>query len=122
MAYLAMVVFLAVRNIVLLWNVYRKETDSLKKNQLVFFFITINIFSFSAVDYLLNYPFLVEKLNIQLYPFGVFFITSGVMVFILSHFMTLSLTLEKRVAEKTSQLKTYVHALEEAANIKKDFI
>ena len=47
-AYLAMVVFLAVRNTMLLWSVYRKETDSLKKNQLVFFFLAINIFSFSA--------------------------------------------------------------------------
>ena len=121
-AYMIMVVFLVTRNAWLLFSVYRKETDSLNKNQLVFFFLAINIFSFSAVDYVLNYPFLVEKLNIQIYPFGVFFITFSVMIFILCHFMTLNLNLEKRVAEKTLQLKTYVHALEEAANTKKDFI
>lgn len=121
-AYLVMVASMAVRNALLLFSVYRKEADRQKKTQLIFFFLAINIFSFAVVDFILNYPFLVEKFNIRLYPFGVFFITFSVMVFILSHFMSLNLTLEKRVAEKTRQLKTYVRALEEAANIKKDFI
>ncbi len=122
LSYIVMVFFLIIKGAWGLVSAYKKETDRLKKKLLLFFFFSINIFSFSGIDYLLNYPHVVEKLNIQLYPVGVFFITASVMVFILSHFMALNLTLEKRVTQKTIQLKDSIQALEEAANTEKNFI
>ena len=120
--YMAMVIFLMLRLFSLLLDKFKKETDPIKKNQLKFFFTASTVFCFAAIDYLLNYPSLTAKLGLQLYPIGVFFISFSVLVFILSHFIMLNLTLEKRVAMKTAQLEETVIALEEAARSKKDFI
>jgi putative two-component system response regulator len=120
--YLLMVCFLIVRNTVVMIKVIRKEQNPIKKKQLVIFLISTIIFCFSSIDYLLNYPSLIENINFQFYPFGVFFITLSLLVFILSHFITLNLTLESRVAQKTIQLKESIEALKEAANTKKEFI
>jgi hypothetical protein len=121
-AYLLMVCFLMVKIFIDLYRVLKLEQDLIKKTQLKFFFISIIIFCFSAIDYFLNYPVITEKLNVQIYPFGVFFISFSMLVFILSHFITLNLTLENRVALKTIQLKNSITALEETARSKKDFI
>ncbi len=122
MAYMIMVFTLIALLFSNLYRVYRRENEDIRKKQLKLFFIASIIFSLSAIDYFLNYPFLVAKLNVQLFPIGVFFISFSVLVFILSHFITLNLTLEKRVAMKTAQLKDSVIALEEAASSKKNFI
>jgi len=121
-AYMFMVCVLIVMIFAELYRVLQQEQDLIKKTQLKFFLISTLVFCFSAIDYFLNYPVIAERLNIQLYPFGVFFISFSVLVFILSHFITLNLTLEKRVALKTIQLKNSITALEEAARSKKDFI
>ncbi len=121
-AYMIMVGTLMVRLFSILYRVYRDATDTIKKNQLKFFFITSIIFSLSAIDYFLNYPAFVQKVNIQLYPIGVFFLSFSVLVFILAHFITLNLTLEKRVAMKTAQLEASIVELEEVARYKKNFI
>ena len=120
--YLLMVAYLTVRTIYVLISCHRKEADPIKKSQLKFFFFASLVFSFSGLDFLLNYPVLVGKIGLPLYPFGVFFITFATFIFALSHFITLNLTLKKRVAEKTIQLKNSVDALERAASVKKDFI
>lgn len=120
--YMAMIGVIMLLNFSVLYRVLKKEKDPIRKNQLKFFLISLIVFCFSALDYFLNYPFLVEKLNVQLYPFGVFFISLSLLVFILSHFITLSQTLENRVALKTAQLKDSITALEESARSKKDFI
>ncbi|WP_232364050.1 ATP-binding response regulator [Desulforapulum autotrophicum] len=120
--YLAMVCFLMVQILFFLYRVFKKETDFLRKTQVKFFFISSIVFCFSAVDYLLNYPMIAQELNNQMYPFGVFFISWSMLIFVLSHFITLNLTLEKRVAIKTAQLKESITALEESARVKKDFI
>jgi putative two-component system response regulator len=120
--YLAMVLVLIGLLLHRLFRVFRMETDPIRKTQLRFFFISSIIFCFSAVDYLLNYPSLVERFQGHLYPVGVFFISFSLLVFVLSHFITLNLTLEKRVTLKTAQLEESVAALEEAARHKKDFI
>ncbi len=120
--YLAMVLFLMVQVLFSLYRVYRQETDLLRKTQVKFFFISSVIFCFSAVDYFLNYPSLAGAFNNQMYPFGVFFISVSVLIFVLSHFITLSLTLERHVALKTVQLKESITALEESARVEKDFI
>ncbi len=122
LAYLLMVCFLIVRNSVVMIKVIRKEQNPIKKKQLIIFLISTIIFCFSSIDYLLNYPSLIENINFQFYPFGVFFITLSLLVFILSHFITLNLTLESRVAQKTIQLKESIEALKKAANTKKEFI
>lgn len=121
-AYIAMVIFLMIRLFSLLLGMFKKETDPIKRNQLKFFFAASTVFCFAAVDYLLNYPFLMTRLPLRLYPIGVFFISFSVLIFILSHFIRLNMTLEKRVAMKTAQLEESVIALEEAARSKKEFI
>ncbi len=121
-AYLFMICVLVSMNFNILYKAYKEEKNSIKKTQLKFFLIATFIFCFALVDYFLNYPVLMEKLNIQLYPFGVFIISFSLLVFVLSHFITLNMTLENRVKEKTAQLNESVHALKEAARYKKDFI
>ena len=121
-AYLVLIIICIIIVSTFVPQISKKSTDPIKKKQIKFFYIATIIFSFSGIDYLLNYPWLVEKLNLQLYPVGVFFISFSVLVFVLSHFITLNLTLEKRVAIKTAQLEDSVIALEEAARLKKDFI
>ena len=121
-AYVVMVSILIILLFSALYRVLKTEKTGIRKNQLKFFFVAAILFAFSAVDYLLNYPALAEALEFQLYPVGVFFILSSALVFILSHFIALNLTLENRVAEKTDQLKQSVAALEEAARHKKNFI
>ncbi|WP_022665243.1 HD domain-containing phosphohydrolase [Desulfospira joergensenii] len=121
-AYMAMVFILMIRLFSLLYGVFKKETDTIKKNQLKYFFIASIVFCFASIDYILNYPALAKELGFQIYPIGVFFISFSVLVFILSHFLMLNSTLEKRVAMKTAQLEESVIALEEAARSKKDFI
>lgn len=121
-AYIMMVCILMILIFFVLYQELKEEKDPIKKTQMKFFFVSTIFFCFSAIDYFLNYPVLTEKLNIQLYPFGVFFICFSSLIFILSHFITLNLTLENRVTLKTAQLKNSVEALEEAARIKKDFI
>ena len=120
--YLFMIIVLIAMNFNILYRSFKKEKNPIKKNQLKFFLISTAIFCFASIDYFLNYPDLMEKLNIQLYPFGVFIISFSLLVFVLSHFITLNLTLENRVKIKTAQLKESVEALEEAARYKKDFI
>ena len=120
--YLLMVAYFVIQNTLSLIRFHGNEHDPIKRTQLKFFILASVIYSFSGVDYLLNYPELVARLNLKLYPFGVFFITLGVFVFVLSHFITLNLTLEKRVAQKTFQLRNTIKALQEAARAKKEFI
>jgi len=120
--YVLMVSAIIILIISRLLNVMQKEQDTVKKNQLKFFLVSSIIFSLSAIDFVINYPFWVEKLSFTLYPFGVFFISFSMLLFVLSHFITLNLTLEKRVAAQTSQLQEHITALEEAARSKKDFI
>ncbi len=122
LAYLAMVCFLMAHILFSLYRVFKKETDLLRKTQVKFFFVSSIVFCFSAVDYLLNYPAFAGEFNNRIYPFGVFFISWSMLIFVLSHFIRLSLTLEKRVALKTEQLKTTIDALEESARARKDFI
>ena len=121
-AYIMMVCTLMVKIYFILYRVLKAEKNAIKQTQLKFFFISTILFCFSALDYFLNYPVLVDQLNFNLYPFGVFFLALSMLVFILSHFITLNLTLENRVALKTVQLKNSISALEEAARTKKDFI
>ncbi|MDY6904452.1 MAG: ATP-binding protein [Thermodesulfobacteriota bacterium] len=121
-AYLVMVFSLMILLFFNLSSMYRRENDPIKKTQLKYFYIATIVFCLSSIDYILNYPSLSQKLDIQIYPVGVFFISFSVLVFILSHFITLNMTLEKRVAMKTAQLKDSVVALQEAAQSKKDFI
>jgi putative two-component system response regulator len=120
--YLLMVCFVIVRNTVVMVRIIRKEQNPIKKKQLVIFLISTIIFCFSSIDYLLNYPALLKYFSFQFYPFGVFFITLSLLVFILSHFITLNQTLESRVTQKTIQLEESIEALKEAANTKKEFI
>jgi len=120
--YLLTVVYLLVKSTYTLIRFHRKEVDPVRKAQLKFFFVATIVFSASGIDYLLNYPALAEKIGFRLYPFGVFLIIFSVFIFVLSHFITLNLTLEKRVAEQTQQLKNSVDALEKAASAKKNFI
>ncbi len=120
--YMMMVAILLILVLFILYRELKEEKKRIRKIQMQFFFVSTIFFCFSAIDYLLNYPALIQKLNVQLYPYGVFFISFSMLVFILSHFITLNLTLENRVTLKTAQLKNSVEALEEAARIKKDFI
>ena len=120
--YMMMVAILLILVLFILYRELKEEKKRIRKIQIQFFFVSAIFFCFSAIDYLLNYPALIQKLNVQLYPYGVFFISFSMLVFILSHFITLNLTLENRVTLKTAQLKNSVEALEEAARIKKDFI
>ncbi len=125
MLHVGYILMICILMVLIFFELYRElkgEQELIKQTQLKFFFISGILFSFSAVDFFLNYPDLVEKLNVQLYPFGVFFISLSMLLFILSHFITLNQTLENRVALKTVQLKESITALEEAAKSKKDFI
>lgn len=121
-AYLLMVLVLMAMIFFELQRKLRQAQDVIRQTQLKFFLLSSVIFCLSAVDYFLNYPNLTEKLTVQLYPFGVFFISMSMLVFILSHFITLNLTLENRVAVKTNQLKASIIALEETARSKKAFL
>jgi response regulator RpfG family c-di-GMP phosphodiesterase/signal transduction histidine kinase len=122
LTYLLMILLIFLQNTHLFFLEYKKERDVIKKRQLFHFLIASILFSFASIDYLLNYPVLIEFINITLYPVGVFFLMFSVLIFILSHFITLNLTLEKRVSEKTIQLETYVDALEAADILKKNLI
>ncbi len=120
--YLFMILVIFLQNTHLFFLEYNAEQNIIKKRQLLHFLIASVLFSFASVDYALNYPALIEFLDIRLYPFGVFFLMFSVLIFVLSHFITLNLTLEKRVSEKTKQLETYVDALEAANDLKKNLI
>ncbi len=122
LVYILMIFFFIVKNAFVMIKVIKEERNPIRKKQHNFFLAATIIFSFSSIDYLLNYPALVEHFNIQLYPFGVFFLSLSLLVFILSHFITLNMTLENRVAQKTLQLKESIKALKKAANTKKEFI
>ncbi|MCF8092643.1 MAG: response regulator [Desulfotignum sp.] len=120
--YLLMILVIFLQNTHLFFLVYQAEKNLIKKRQLLHFLTASILFSFASIDYLLNYPVLVKFLDIKLYPVGVFFLIFSVLIFVLSHFITLNLTLENRVSEKTRQLKTYVDALEAADDLKKNLI
>ncbi len=120
--YILMVLYCASRNTISLAQFHGNETNPIKQTQLRFFVLASLVYSLSALDYLLNYPNLVKRLDLHLYPFGVFFITLAVCLFVLSHFITLNMTLENRVRQKTFQLQNSVKALQEAAKAKKEFI
>ncbi|MCP4114290.1 MAG: response regulator [Desulfobacteraceae bacterium] len=122
LGYILMVFFLFVKNAVVMIKEIKNERKPIRRNQHVFFLASTVIFCFSSIDYLLNYPALMERFNIQLYPFGVFFLSLSLLVFVLSHFITLNMTLENRVAQKTRQLKESIEALKIAANTEKEFI
>lgn len=121
-AYILMTAFLITRSGVVMIKVLKKEENPIRKKQLKFFLVATIIFSFSSIDYLLNYPALMRHFNIELYPFGVLLITLSLLVFILSHLITLNMSLENRVAAKTLQLITSIKALKKADNTKKEFI
>ncbi len=120
--YLLTVVYFIGRVILDLLRVYRQEADPVKKTRIKYFLLSTMVFSLSGVDYLLNYPVIVGTLDLELYPFGVFFISFAIFIFILCHFVILNMTLEKRVVQKTRQLSQSVKDLEKAANVKKNFI
>lgn len=120
--HLLMIVYLLIKSTYVLIHFHKKETDSVRKNQLKLFLFSTIVFSASGIDYILNYPTLVEKIGFNLYPVGVFFINFAIFIFVLAHFISLNLTLEKRVGEQTWQLEKTVDALEKAASVKKDFI
>ncbi|MCG8638065.1 MAG: ATP-binding protein [Desulfobacterales bacterium] len=120
--YLVTVVYLLGRVIRALIRVYRDETEPVRKTRIKYFLLSTMVFSLSGVDYLLNYPGLVKSLGMDLYPFGGFFISFAIFIFILCHFIVLNMTLEKRVNRKTRQLSQSVKDLEKAASVKKNFI
>ena len=118
--YLAMVAYLVTRNSISLIQFHRRAKDKIQKYQIQFFLLASVVYSLSSLDYALNYPHLIS--GIRLYPFGVFFITVSVFLFVIAHFITLNATLEQRVRQKTQQLENSVFALREAASTKKKFI
>ena len=118
--YLAMVAYLFVRNSIRLTQFHRRAKGRIKKCLVKFFLLASMFYSLSGLDYVLNYPDLMP--GFRLYPFGVFFITMGVFLFAIAHFVTINATLEKRVRQKTQQLENSIAALREAASTKKKFI
>jgi|GEM_PF-106870 len=120
--YLTGVFYLLVRISLALIRVYKQEHEPIRKTRVKYFLLSTLVFSLSGLDYLLNYPDLVEYLGIDLYPFGVFFISFSIFIFIVCHFIILNLTLEKRVRRQTRELRQSVNALEKAARVKKNFI
>ncbi|MCK5349973.1 MAG: hypothetical protein KAJ25_11315, partial [Desulfobacula sp.] len=86
--HLLMIAYLLTKSTYVLIRFHREETDPVRKAQLKFFLLSTIVFSASGIDYLLNYPTLVEKIGLQIYPIGVFFINFSIFIFVLSHFMT----------------------------------
>ncbi len=120
--YLLTAVYFLIRTTLALTKVYKKAQDPVKKIRLKYFFLSTMVFALSGIDYLLNYPDIVDKSGVDLYPFGVFFISFAIFIFVLCHFIILNMTLEKRVAHQTKQLRQSVKDLEKSANVKKNFI
>lgn len=120
--YLATVVFYIISVSLTLTKALKSEADPVNRIRMKYFFMAILVFSFSGVDYLLNYPALVDLIGVDLYPLGVFFISFAVFIFILCHFVILNKTLGRRVAKQTMQLTQSVKDLKKAADVKKNFI
>lgn len=120
--YLLTVAYFLSRVMISLVRVYRTETEPVRKTRAKYFLLSIMVFSLSGVDYLLNYPALVQSIGADLYPVGIFFISFSIFIFILCHFVVLNMTLEKRVNQKTRELTQSVKDLEKAASAKKNFI
>ncbi|WDP91371.1 MAG: response regulator [Desulfobacter sp.] len=120
--YLVTAVWLLVRVSLSLARVYKREIEPINRIRVKYFLMATLVFSLSGTDYLLNYPALVEWMGVDLYPIGVFFISFSIFIFIFCHFIILNLTLEKRVARQTRQLRQSVQDLEQAASVKKNFI
>ncbi|MDD9302736.1 MAG: response regulator [Desulfobacter sp.] len=120
--YLLIVVYCVIRITISLTRVYQREKQAIKRTRAKYFLLSTLVFSMSSTDYLLNYPGLVNSLNIDLYPFGFFFISFSIFILILCHFVILNMTLEKRVHHQTRQLRQSVKDLEKAASVKKNFI
>ncbi len=120
--YLATIVYYIISITLILTRALQSETDSIHRIRIKYFLLSILVFSFSGMDYLLNYPDLMAAMGIELYPLGVFFISFSVFIFLLCHFVILNMTLGRRVAKQTEQLTQSVKALEKAADVKKNFI
>ena len=120
--YLATIVCYIINICRTLTKALKSEQDPIHRIRIKYFLLSILVFSFSGVDYLLNYPALMTTMGMELYPLGVFFISFSVFIFILCHFVILNMTLERRVAQQTKQLTLSVKELKKAADVKKNFI
>jgi len=122
--YMIMVVYIIISMQFKLYKVYKKENYNIKKKQILLIELGVLIYCFAAIDYLLNYPELLNMFNIHIYPIGVFFILASMLLFILSHllFLTkklneLNLTLEEKVDERTKALKDMQSELVHKGNL-----
>jgi signal transduction histidine kinase len=127
--YMCLVVYAVSNMIIKLGKIYFYEKNPILKNQVKYMFVALLVYCPASVDYMLNYPGILDRLHIMLYPVGVFFIIGSLLLFVLAHFITmnarltaLNLSLERKVEEKTGQLKKSYEELKVSEEAKKEFI
>lgn len=122
LVYLVMVAFILVNVILLFRKKLKREKEKTKRSEIVIISTGLLVYAFAAEDYLLNYPYLVEKYNLQLYPLGVFFIIISMSIFLYAHKGKINQQLERQIEERTEELKNSLKALEETQEEKKRFV
>lgn len=126
-AYMILVAYSIVKLIISIRIKLKDEKE--KRSQNITFFIGLLIYAGAAIDYLLNYPDILDKCNIELYPVGVFFIIISLAHFLVAHKNRINIRLEKQVEERTEEIRKKtieieksLALLQEAQEAKKKFI
>ncbi|MDO5575983.1 MAG: ATP-binding protein, partial [Fibrobacter sp.] len=122
LVYLALIVFIMSR-CVLLFNqrskVWKNKADSYYST---LFYSGMIVYTGSSIDFTLNYPDILSKFNISLYPCGALFNILAVLMFLIAHKERLNLYLEQKVEERTEELQKSLVLLKEAQEDKKYFV
>lgn len=123
--HLAYILLVVISLVNVIFKINRKlgcESDLNQRKQTKTFYFGLMIYAIAAVDYLLNYPELLEIFKIQLYPIGVFFIIVSMFLFLYTNKNKITQNLERLVGERTEELKKTLKALEDAEIEKNIFI
>ncbi|HLV33217.1 MAG TPA: ATP-binding protein [Chitinispirillaceae bacterium] len=120
--YMALVGYVFVKTIAIFTNKIRNQKKGANRSHITLYYCGIIIYSGAAIDYMLNYPDMLNVFGIQLYPLGVIFIILSIFLFLLAHKNRTNLYLEQKIKERTDELKNSLVLLKEAQESKKKFI
>jgi signal transduction histidine kinase len=122
LVYLVIVMYVFVNLLFLFRQKLKNEKEKTKRSEIIITCTGLLVYAIALEDYLLNYPLLLEKFNLQLYPLGVFFIIISMSIFLYAHKGKINQQLELQIEERTEELKNSLKALEEIQEEKKRFV
>lgn len=120
--YLALIVFIMSRCVVLFKaksKVWKNKADRFYST---LFYCGMIVYTGASIDFILNYPDILSKFNIYVYPCGALFIILSNFMFLIAHKERINLYLEQKVEERTEELQKSLVLLKEAQEDKKYFV